>query len=154
MADLTTEALTGEHFVEIGMGRRHYEVAGYALRDDDGRLQAMGGLWFIEDRAVATFWSKGPPKPRVHRLALKIVDAARRAGVTEIWAEEDTRVAGARKWLERFGFERAGQAEDGVPLWRLALDGGPRDNDSSRCRLGSDERGRLDQPGQRSGCGW
>ena len=56
MADLTTEPLTGEHFVEIGMGVKHYEVAGYALRDDDGRLQACGGLWFINDMAVATFW--------------------------------------------------------------------------------------------------
>jgi len=26
LPNLTTEILTGEHFVEIGMGRRHYEV--------------------------------------------------------------------------------------------------------------------------------
>ena len=148
MADLTTEILTGEHFVEIGMGRRHYEVAGFALRDDDGVLQAMGGLWFIDDRAVATFWARSEQRPlRIHRLAIKIVNAARRAGVTEIWAEEDTRVEGARKWLERFGFERAGHATDGLPVWRLALDGRPRDNDGARRRLGSDERSRLDQPG-------
>ncbi len=155
LPNLTTEILTGEHFVEIGMGRRHYEVSGYALRDDDGVLQAMGGLWFIDDRAVATFWARSEQRPlRIHRLAIKIVNAARRAGVTEIWAEEDTRVEGARKWLERFGFERAGQAEDGLPVWRLALDGGPRHFNSPRRRLGSDERSRLDQPGQRSGCGW
>jgi len=124
---LRTELLTGWHFVEIGLGYAPEDVSGFALRDDDGKLLAMGGLWFIDDRAVATFWSRGPSPLRVHRLAIKIVQAAVHAGVTEIWAEEDARVPNARKWLERFGFERVGQAEDGLPLWRLDLDGGPRD---------------------------
>jgi hypothetical protein len=149
MADLTTELLTGEHFVEIGMGRRHYEVSGYALRDDDGVLQAMGGLWFIDDRAVATFWARSEQRPlRIHRLAIQIVDAARRAGVTEIWAEEDTRVEGARKWLERFGFERAGHATDGLPVWRLDLNGRASNHDADG-RERDHERSGLDQPGAR-----
>jgi hypothetical protein len=120
---LRTELLTGEHFVEIGLGYAPADVAGFALRDENGVLHAMGGLWFVDRRAVATFWAKSPPKPRVHRLAIKIVRAAVQAGVTEIWAEEDPRIPNARKWLERFGFERAGQATDKVPVWRLDLDG-------------------------------
>lgn len=149
MGDLTTEILTSDHFVEIGMGRGEYVASGYALRDEDGVLQAMGGLWFMDDgRAVATFWSKSEQRPlRVHRLAIRIVHAAMQAGVTEIWAEEDSRVPHARKWLERFGFERAGHAEDGLPVWRLSLDGEPRDAYSSRRRIGRDERGGFDQPG-------
>lgn len=141
---LRTELLTSEHFVEIGMGRREYEVSGYALRDDDGVLQACGGLWFINDMAVATFWAQPGwiPQPRIHRLAIRIVHAAMQAGVTEIWAEEDSRVSNARKWLERFGFERAGHATDGLPVWRLSLNVATHDADER-----SDERSRLDQPG-------
>jgi N-acetylglutamate synthase-like GNAT family acetyltransferase len=148
MADLILEALTSEHFVEIGMGRRDYEVSGYALRDDDGRLQACGGLWFINDTAVATFWSRPGWQPplRVHRLAIRIVHAAMQAGVSEIWAEEDSRAPNARKWLERFGFERAGHATDGLPVWRLDLDGRSRDDDFAG-RKHRHERGWLDQSG-------
>lgn len=57
--DLRTELLTGEHFIEIGLGYAPEAASGYALRDDDGLLHAMGGLWFINDRAVATFWCRG-----------------------------------------------------------------------------------------------
>lgn len=131
MANLTLELLTASHFIEIGMGRGEYEAAGYALRDEDGRLQAMGGIWFIGDMAWGTFWSRGEARPlRVHRLAIKVLQAAVQAGVTEVWAEEDTRVPNARKWLERFGFERAGDATDGLPVWRLSLDGRPRFDDA------------------------
>jgi N-acetylglutamate synthase-like GNAT family acetyltransferase len=146
---LTTELLTSEHFVEIGMGRGQYEVSGYALRDDDGRLQACGGLWFLNGMAVATFWARPgwQPKPRVHRLAIRIVHAAMRAGVTEIWAEEDSRVPSARKWLERFGFERAGHATDGLPVWRLDLDGRSRDAERDGSWRRWHERGGLDQSG-------
>lgn len=136
MADLSLEVLDGAHFTEIGLHEQPEACAGFALRDEHGNLRAMGGLWFISGRAVATFWSCGPPPRRVHRLAIKIIDAARQAGLGEILAEEDRRIPGARKWLERFGFEPFGESRDRVPLWRLSLNE-PGDDDPHGGRRGN-----------------
>ena len=111
--------------------RRHFEewqagfdppglMMGYAIRRD-GKLICLGGIWLWEEMFWATFASRGSPPHRVHRLAFKVVEAARQAGVQTIWAEEDTSIPNAAKWLERFGFQRVGETEDLKPVWRLDL---------------------------------
>jgi len=139
--------------------RRHFEewqagfdppglMMGYALRRDD-KLICLGGVWLWEGMFWATFASKGSPPHRVHRLAFKVIEAARQAGVQTIWAEEDTSIPNAPKWLERFGFQKVGETEDLKPVWRLDL-GRSRDDELVGRRRNSDEGLR---PGERGAGG-
>lgn len=122
MADV--EFLEPWHFEEWGAPFIPKDIVGYALRGDDGNLICLGGIWFIEGNAWATFDSRSKPPLRVHRLAVSIVKSIRAAGVNVIWAELDESKPGARKWLERFGFVYHSVTPEGVTVWRLELDGG------------------------------
>ena len=118
------EVLTGDHFREYYADFVPQDIVGYALRGDDGRLKCLGGIWFIEGHAWATFASDGAPPPSVHRIAIRLVQTVREAGVKVIWAELDASIPKARKWLERFGFVHHSDTLDGIEVWRLDLDGG------------------------------
>jgi hypothetical protein len=122
------EDLTSEHFREWGSPFIPQDIVGYAMRNDDGGLICLGGIWFIDGRAWATFASKEAPPPRVHQHAARLLEEIKNAGVKEVWAELDESKPKARKWLERFKFEHHSTNEDGIKVWRLALDGRPSHN--------------------------
>jgi hypothetical protein len=119
MAD--AEYLEPWHFKEWGAPFIPKDIVGYALRGDDGKLICLGGIWFIEGNAWATFDSRGTPPPRVHGLGAKLLQTVKNIGVDVVWAELDESKREARKWLERFGFERHSINESGIEVWRLDL---------------------------------
>ena len=115
------EYLEPWHFVEWGAPFVPNDIVGYAMRGDDGSLICLGGVWFIEGRAWATFDSRGKPPPRVHGLGAKLLQTVKSIGVNAVWAELDESKPAARKWLERFGFERHSINEIGIEVWRIDL---------------------------------
>jgi hypothetical protein len=132
------EDLTSDHFREFYADFVPKDIVGYALRGDDGKIICLGGIWFIEGVAWATFGSVGTPPPHVHRTGARILKSVKEAGVKVVWAELDESKPNARKWLERFGFEHHSYSSDGIPIWRLELDGRPSDHDSDGGQHGNE----------------
>ena len=126
------ENLTPHHFVEWGAPFIPKDLLGYAIREGE-RLICLGGLWIIEGRAWATFDANATPPRLVHRLALNLIKEAKRADIPALWAELDEGKPNARKWLERCGFEYVSHNDNGIPVWRLELDGRSSDNDLDGC---------------------
>ena len=117
------EELKPEHFHEWGADFEPINLLGYAVRDDDGNLTCLGGLWIIQGVAWATFDSRGDAPRLVHRLAIRLLKEAGKAGIPAIWAELDASKPKAQKWMERCGFEYVFENESGVEVWRAGLDG-------------------------------
>lgn len=134
------EDLTSDHFREFYADFVPKDIVGYALRGDDGKLICLGGIWFIDGNAWATFGSNGSPPPHVHRTGARILKSVAEAGVRVVWAELDESKPKARKWLERFGFVHHSYSPEGIPIWRLELDGRPSDDDSHDGRKRRHER--------------
>ena len=116
------EDLTPEHFVEWGAAFVPQNLLGYAVRNAEGFLVCLGGLWIIEGKAWATFDAKGDPPLIVHRLAVTLLKEAEKAGITEVWAELDETKPKAKKWMERCGFVYTNNS-DAVQIWRRVLNG-------------------------------
>ncbi|MAL99409.1 MAG: hypothetical protein CL583_13280 [Alteromonadaceae bacterium] len=122
------EPLRREHFEGWDEAHKHWvrdvdegHLVGFAAREKS-EILCIGGLYANPDdgRLWAVFSSRGRPPPSVHKVAHKIVEAARTAGASEIWAELDETRPRAREWLLRFGFEETAEAGP-MTRWRLDL---------------------------------
>lgn len=126
----SVEGLSDAH-LEYENSRR----LGYALRGDDGKLKAIGGVKWL-DGSEKTQWpgvhlfgwfaARGR-SIWVHRMAVYVLAALAAAGERTVWAVPDPDIPSAERWLGRLGFAPRG---DGV--WQRDVDGDCIDCAASR----------------------
>ena len=71
-----------------------------------GGLAFGGGRWvgFLDLTDDARKY-----KYRIARMAIRVMDEAKRMGLRYVWAEVDENEHGAEKWQRSLGFERSGK---------------------------------------------
>lgn len=112
------EDLGESHFIEWGVTDYPHpsRLMGFAVRRDEA-LVAIALFWVdADDRWWANF-DKRPGCPiRVHAEALRGLEALRRAGVKEVWAECNYDIPRAEIWLCRLGFK---PVDEDKKVWRF-----------------------------------
>lgn len=94
---------------------------GRTLLDGEGRIAAMGVVWFaIDGRWWAGFRLEAPealPRVAIHRAALDGLAFSREQGLALHALCDETRPR-AREWLERLGFRMTDERLPGGVVWR------------------------------------
>lgn len=98
---------------------RFLPMIGYAIRNEDGRLVAAGGVVWFGRHAEGVFaltedFRADSNRSRwVHRAAVEVLGLAHRIAPV-IHARVDDNIPSARRWMERLGFK---PSEDGGEYW-------------------------------------
>jgi hypothetical protein len=100
-----------------------YRIKAYSGLDG-GEVIAIGGLGFLPDGKVTAFADLNDHARSVqgglvlHRIARRVLDEAKAAGIGRLIAQLDDTIPAAERWLRRLGFEPLTPNDKAIWIWR------------------------------------
>ena len=99
-----------------------YRIRGLTAIDDDGTVIGIGGLAMLPEGAIAVFLEASEENAKkypvtLYKAAQQVLSLAQNIGFMSLVTRADQRREAAARFLERVGFQPAGEV-DGEVVWQ------------------------------------